>query len=173
MPDRLMAIAVDEARKSGHEYVATEHILLALLTDESSIGTRVFRALGVPPERVREEVDRIVPAGFGKTRAKQLPFTPRAKKCIDRAAEEAKRLGFASVSSAHVLLGLVSEEEGVAAHVVLNLGLKLEDVRRTTLDQLVRRDTGRDTRIDDPGSCPRPRTRVANSKKAAARKRAR
>ncbi len=172
MPDRLMSIAADEARKSGHEYVATEHILLALLVDESSIGTRVFRALGVPPDRVRQEVDKVVPAGFGKSRAKQLPFTPRAKKCIDRAAEEAKKLGFASVSSAHVLLGLVSEPEGVAAHVVLNLGLKLEDVRRTTLDQLIRRDKGRDTKIDDRGSCPR-RARKPGAKRPAPRKRAR
>lgn len=171
MPDRLMAIAADEARRSGHEFVATEHILLALLTDEASIGTRVFRALGVAPERVREEVEKLVPAGFGKTRAKQLPFTPRARKCLDRAAEEAKKLGFANVSSAHVLLGLVSEPEGVAAHVVLNLGLALEDVRNATIGQLVRRDDGRDTRIDDPGS--RPRRRATNPKKAPPRKRAR
>lgn len=173
MSDKLMALAADEARKSGHEYVATEHILLALLTDEESIGTRVFRALGVAPDRVREEVERLVPAGFGKTRAKQLPFTPRAKKCLDRAGEEAKKLGFASVSSAHVLLGLVSEPEGVAAHVVLNLGVALEDVRKATLAQLVRRDDGRDTRIDDPGSRPPRRMGPAKPKKPPPRKRGR
>ena len=126
---KVMALANQEAQSLNHDYIGTEHILLGLVKEGSGIGAKVLKNLGADLRKVRREVKKIVPVGADMVTMGKLPQTPRGKRVIEFAIHEARNLGHNYVGTEHMLLGLLSESEGVAAQVLLNLEIKLEDAR--------------------------------------------
>ena len=131
-----MALANQEAQRFNHEYIGTEHILLGLVKEGSGVGANVLKNLDVDLRKVRLEVEKLVKSGPDMVTMGKLPQTPRAKKVIEYAIEEARSLNHNYVGTEHLLLGLLREHEGVAAQVLMNLGLKLEEVREEVLNLL-------------------------------------
>jgi ATP-dependent Clp protease ATP-binding subunit ClpC len=126
---KVMQLAEQEARFFNHEYVGTEHILLGLVKEGSGVAANVLKNLDIDLRKIRLEVERIVQPGPDAVIMGKLPQTPRAKKVIEYAIEEARNLNHNDVGTDHLLLGLLREEEGVASVILTNLGLRLEDVR--------------------------------------------
>src|SRR5690606_1211791 len=133
---KVMALANQEAQRFNHEYIGTEHILLGLVKEGSGVGANVLKNLGVDLRKVRLEVEKLVRSGPDMVTMGKLPQTPRAKKVIEYAIEEARNLNHNYVGTEHLLLGLLREHDGVAAQVLMNLGLKLEEVREEVLNLL-------------------------------------
>ena len=133
---KVMALANQEAQRFNHEYIGTEHILLGLVKEGSGVGANVLKNLGVDLRKVRLEVEKLVKSGPDIVTMGKLPQTPRAKKVIEFAIEEARNLNHNYVGTEHLLLGLLREHDGVAAQVLMNLGLKLEEVREEVLNLL-------------------------------------
>ncbi len=126
----VLQFANQEALRLNHEYVATEHILLGLIKEGSGVAANVLKNLyGLDLRMVRLEVEKVVEIGPREVILGKLPQTPRAKKIIEYAIEEAKNLGHKYVGTEHILLGLLREQDGGAAFVLMNLGLKLKEVR--------------------------------------------
>jgi len=133
---KVMALAREEARRFNHEYIGTEHILLGLVKEGSGVAANVLQNLDIELKKIRLEVEKIVQSGSDLVSVGQLPFTPRVKKVLEYAMEEARALGHNYIGTEHLLLGLLREQEGVAAQVLLNLGVKLEDVREEVIGLL-------------------------------------
>ena len=133
---KVMALANQEAQRFNHEYIGTEHILLGLVKEGSGVGANVLKNLDVDLRKVRLEVEKLVKAGPEMVTMGKLPQTPRAKKVIEYAIEEARNLNHNYVGTEHLLLGLLREHDGVAAQVLMNLELKLEEVREEVLNLL-------------------------------------
>src|SRR5262249_20584512 len=133
---RVMRRANDEARRFNHEYLGTEHILLGLVKDGEGIAAQVLQNLGVELRKVRLEVEKIMQAGSEPADVRQMPPTQKAKKAIEYAMEEARTLNHNYVGTEHLLLGVLREQDGVAGQVLVNLGLKLEDVREEVLNEI-------------------------------------
>src|SRR5437870_13632574 len=133
---KVMALANQEAQRFNHEYIGTEHILLGLVKEGSGVGANVLKNLDVDLRKVRLEVEKLVKSGPEMVTMGKLPQTPRAKRVIEYAIEEARNLNHNYVGTEHLLLGLLREQDGVAAQVLMNLGLKLEDVREEVLTLL-------------------------------------
>ncbi len=133
---KVMALANQEAQRFNHEYIGTEHILLGLVKEGSGVGATVLKNLDVDIKKLRLEVEKLVKSGPDMVTMGKLPQTPRAKKVIEYAIEEARSLNHNYVGTEHILLGLLRESEGIAAQVLMNLGLKLEDVRQEVLNLL-------------------------------------
>jgi len=131
-----MALANQEAQRFNHECIGTEHILLGLVKEGSGVGATVLKNLDVDIKKLRLEVEKLVKSGPDMVTMGKLPQTPRAKKVIEYAIEEARALNHNYVGTEHILLGLLRESEGIAAQVLMNLGLKLEDVRQEVLNLL-------------------------------------
>jgi ATP-dependent Clp protease ATP-binding subunit ClpC len=133
---KVMALANQEAQRFNHEYIGTEHILLGLVKEGSGVGANVLKNLDIDLRKVRLEVEKLVKSGPDMVTMGKLPQTPRAKKVIEYAIEEARSLNHNYVGTEHLLLGLLREQDGVAAQVLMNLGLKLEEVREEVLNLL-------------------------------------
>ncbi|MGI9014933.1 MAG: ATP-dependent Clp protease ATP-binding subunit [Phycisphaerales bacterium] len=133
---KVMALANQEAQRFNHEYIGTEHILLGLVKEGSGVGANVLKNLDVDLRKVRLEVEKLVKSGPEMVTMGKLPQTPRAKKVIEYAIEEARNLNHNYVGTEHLLLGLLREHDGVAAQVLMNLNLKLETVREEVLNLL-------------------------------------
>jgi ATP-dependent Clp protease ATP-binding subunit ClpC len=133
---KVMQLANQEAQRFKHEYIGTEHILLGLVKEGSGVAANVLKNLDIDLGKIRAEVEKIVLPGPEGTTMGKLPQTPRAKKVIEFTIEEARNLNHDYVGTEHLLLGLLREEEGVAAQVLMNLGLRLEDVREEVLNLL-------------------------------------
>jgi ATP-dependent Clp protease ATP-binding subunit ClpC len=133
---KVMQLANQEAQRFNHEYIGTEHILLGLVKEGSGVAANVLKNLDVDLRKIRLEVEKIVQHGPDIVSMGKLPQTPRAKKVIEYSMEEARNLNHNYVGTEHILLGLLREQEGVAAQVLMNLGLKLEDVREEVLNLL-------------------------------------
>jgi ATP-dependent Clp protease ATP-binding subunit ClpC len=133
---KVMALANQEAQRFNHEYIGTEHILLGLVKEGSGVGATVLKNLDVDIKKLRLEIEKLVKSGPDMVTMGKLPQTPRAKKVIEYAIEEARALNHNYVGTEHILLGLLRESEGIAAQVLMNLGLKLEDVRQEVLNLL-------------------------------------
>ena len=133
---KVMQLANQEAQRFNHEYIGTEHILLGLVKEGSGVAANVLKNLDVDLRKIRLEVEKIVQSGPDMVTMGKLPQTPRAKKVIEYAMEEARSLNHNYVGTEHILLGLLREQEGVAAQVLMNLGLKLEEVREEVLNLL-------------------------------------
>ncbi len=133
---KVMQLANQEAQRFNHEYIGTEHILLGLVKEGSGVATNVLKNLDIDLRKIRLEVEKIVQSGPDMVTMGKLPQTPRAKKVIEYSIEEARNLNHNYVGTEHLLLGLLREQEGVAAQVLMNLGLKLEDVREEVLNLL-------------------------------------
>ncbi len=128
---RVLTLAQEEAQRLNHNYIGTEHLLLGLVREENGVAVRVLRDLGVDPKQIRERVERTVGRGqramYGK-----LSLTPRTKRVIELAVDEARRLGHHYIGTEHLLLGLVRAGEGVAVDVLRGLGVSLDKVRSQT-----------------------------------------
>ncbi len=133
---KVMQLANQEAQRFNHEYIGTEHILLGLVKEGSGVAANVLKNLDVDLRKIRIEVEKIVQTGPDMVTMGKLPQTPRAKKVIEYAMDEARNLNHNYVGTEHLLLGLLREQEGVAAQVLMNLGMKLEDVRDEVLNLL-------------------------------------
>jgi len=133
---KVMQLANQEAQRFNHEYIGTEHILLGLIKEGSGVAANVLKNLDVDLRKIRLEVEKLVQSGPDMVTMGKLPQTPRAKKVIEYSMEEARNLNHNYVGTEHVLLGLLREQEGVAAQVLMNLGLKLEEVREEVLNLL-------------------------------------
>jgi ATP-dependent Clp protease ATP-binding subunit ClpC len=131
-----MQLANQEAQRFNHEYIGTEHILLGLVKEGSGVAANVLKNLDVDLRKIRLEVEKLVQSGPEMVTMGKLPQTPRAKKVIEYSMEEARNLNHNYVGTEHILLGLLREQEGVAAQVLMNLGLKLEEVREEVLNLL-------------------------------------
>src|SRR3954464_4967844 len=133
---KVMQLANQEAQRFNHEYVGTEHILLGLVKEGTGVAANVLNNLDVDLRKIRLEVEKIVVSGPDVVTIGKLPQTPKAKKVIEYGIEEARSLHHNYVGTEHLLLGLLREHDGVAAQVLMNLGLKLEEVREEVLNLL-------------------------------------
>ena len=126
---QVVVLAQDEARTLKHNYIGTEHILLGLLREEEGLAARVLDSLDITVEEVRAQVARIIGQGDEVTTEANIPFTPRAKKVLELALREALSLGHNYIGTEHILLGLVRENEGVAARILLDFDADDDKIR--------------------------------------------
>ena len=141
---KVMSFARQEAMKFNHEYIGTEHILLGLVQEGSGVAANVLKNMSIDLEKIRHEVEKIVKTGPSMVTMGQLPFTPRAKKVLELSLEEASQLSHNYIGTEHLLLGLIRENEGIAAQVLMNLGVKLDEVREEVLEFLGASESGDD-----------------------------
>src|SRR5213082_858912 len=132
---QVVVLAQDEARALKHNYIGTEHILLGLLREEEGLAARVLESLDITVEEVRAQVARIVGQGEDVTTG-QIPFAPRAKNVLELSLREALSLGHNYIGTEHILLGLVRENGGVAARILLDFDADAELVRNTIFRML-------------------------------------
>jgi ATP-dependent Clp protease ATP-binding subunit ClpC len=159
---KVMQLANQEAQRFNHEYIGTEHILLGLVKEGSGVAANVLKNLDIDLRKIRLEVEKIVQSGPDMVTMGKLPQTPRAKKVIEYSIEEARNLNHNYVGTEHLLLGLLREQEGVAAQVLMNLGLKLEDVREEVLNLL-----GHNMPTEESGTPSERQTQKGKSKTPA------
>ena len=131
-----MQLANQEAQRFNHEYVGTEHILLGIVKEASGVAAHVLKNLDIDLRKIRLEVEKIVHSGPEMLTMGKLPYTPRAKRVLEFAIEEAAALGHNYVGTEHLLLGLTREEEGVASDVLKAMGLSTAQVREGVLEIL-------------------------------------
>jgi len=133
---KVMTLSRQEAQKLNNDYIGTEHILLGLVQEGSGVAAQVLKNLDVDLRKVKAELERLVEQGNSPLTGSQLPFTPRAKRVLDLALEEAQNLGHNYIGTEHLLLGLIREKDGPAAHVLQNLDVKVEEVREEVMELL-------------------------------------
>jgi len=133
---KVILLAKEEAKRFNHDYIGTEHILLGLIREGEGVAAAVLQKLGLSPEKIRLEVEKLVQSGPTTMVSGDIPFTPKAKKVIELAMEEARSLGHNYIGTEHLLLGLIREGEGVASQVLMNLGLDLNRVRNEVITLL-------------------------------------
>jgi len=135
---KVMAIANQEVQRFNHEYIGTEHILLGLIKEGCGTGATVLKNMGVDIEKMLLEMEQLLKLkGRPNTvTMDKLPPTPLAKKVIEYTIEEARNLNHDYIGTEHILLGLLRESEGIAAQVLVNLGLSIERVRMEILKLL-------------------------------------
>jgi ATP-dependent Clp protease ATP-binding subunit ClpC len=131
----VVVLAQDEARTLRHNYIGTEHILLGLLREEEGLAARILESLDITVEEVRAQVARIVGQGDEVTTG-QIPFTPRAKKVLELSLREALYLKHNYIGTEHILLGLVRENEGVGARILLDFDADAETIRNEVIGML-------------------------------------
>jgi len=136
---QVVVVAAEEARRLGHNYIGTEHLLLGLLHDGEGIAGAVLRSVGLEIEAVREQITRIVGPGEQEPSGQQIPFTPRAKKVLELALREALALHGDFIDTEHLLLGLIREGDGVAARVLIERGVGLEALRSAVMRSVAAR----------------------------------
>jgi len=133
---KVIILAKEEARRFNHDYIGTEHLLLGLVREGEGVAATVLQKLGISLENIRLEIEKLVQPGPTTQIIGDIPFTPRAKKTLELAAEEARALGHNYIGTEHLLLGLIREGEGVASQVLLNLSLDLNTVRNEVMELL-------------------------------------
>lgn len=133
---KVVLLAKEEAKRFNHDYIGTEHILLGLIKEGEGVAAAVLLNLGLSLDMIRLEVEKLVQPGPQTIISGDIPFTPKAKKVIEMAMDEARRLGHNYIGTEHLLLGLIREGEGVASQVLLNLGLDLARVRNEIMQLL-------------------------------------
>src|SRR5213083_494071 len=131
---RVLALAQDEAIRFNHNYIGTEHLLLGLVREGEGVAARVLDSLGVELSKVRTAVEFIIGRGDSTTSPSEITLSPRTKKVIELAIDEARKLGHSHVGTEHLLLG--REGEGIASGVLESLGVSLEKVRHQVIATL-------------------------------------
>lgn len=149
---KVMQLANQEAQRFNHDYIGTEHVLLGLIKEGQGVASIVFRNLNIDLRKIRLEVEKLICPGPEMLTLGKLPQTPKAKKMLEYAIEESRQCGHSHVGTEHILLGLLRDEEGVAAQVFLNLGLKLEEVRHEVLDMFT--DKPQEPSVQEPQLLP-------------------
>ena len=150
---KVMQLANQEAQRFNHEYIGTEHILLGLIKEGSGVAANVLKNLEVDLRKIRLEVEKLVQSGPDMVTMGKLPQTPRAKKVIEYSMEEARNLGHNYVGTEHILLGLLREQEGVAAYELVEQlcrRLAAAEARAERLESLYRHERD-EYRPDEPG----------------------
>lgn len=132
---KVVVLSQEEARRLGHNVVGTEHILLGLAAEGEGVAARALQGMNIGLDKVRAEVEKVIGKGESPPQG-QIGFTPRAKRVLELAFDEARQLGHTYIGTEHVLLGLIREGEGVAAQVLKNLGADLEKVRKQVVELL-------------------------------------
>ena len=132
---KVVVLSQEEARRLGHNVVGTEHILLGLVAEGEGVAARALQQLGISLNGVRAEVEKVIGRGESPPTG-QIGFTPRAKRVLELAFDEARQLGHTYIGTEHILLGLIREGEGVAAQVLRNMGADLEGVRKQVVELL-------------------------------------
>jgi ATP-dependent Clp protease ATP-binding subunit ClpC len=125
---RVLTLAQEEAQRFNHNYIGTEHLLLGLISENDGVASQVFTNLKIDINKVRSAIEFIIGRGE-RPNANEIGLTPRAKKVIELAVDEARRLGHSYIGTEHLLLGLVREGEGIASGVLESLGVNLDNVR--------------------------------------------
>ena len=133
---KVIVLAKEEARRFNHDYIGTEHLLLGLIREGEGVAAAVLQKMGLSLESIRLEIEKLVKPGPSTQILGDIPFTPRSKKSLELAAEEARALGHNYIGTEHLLLGLIREGEGIASQVLLNLGLDLNRVRSEIMEIL-------------------------------------
>ncbi len=151
---KVIVLAKEEARRFNHDYIGTEHLLLGLIREGEGVAAAVLQKLGLSLESIRLEVEKLVQPGPTTQIQGDVPFTPRSKKALELAAEEARALGHNYIGTEHLLLGLIREGEGVASQVLLNLGLDLNRVRSEIMELLGSATPGFGTQAQSKSKTP-------------------
>jgi ATP-dependent Clp protease ATP-binding subunit ClpC len=138
---KVIIYAKEEAEKRQNDYLGTEHLLLAVLKEEDGLPVAILKRMGITPEEIRLEIERNLPQGTNIMTFGDIPFTPRAKKVLELAVEEARLLGHNYIGSEHILLGLIREEEGIGGKILRNLGANLLGARQLTINFSIRAHT--------------------------------
>ncbi|MBT9537124.1 MAG: ATP-dependent Clp protease ATP-binding subunit [Nitrospirae bacterium] len=131
---KVIIYAREEAEKRQNDYLGTEHLLLALLREEEGISAAIIKKMGISIEEVRMEVERKLPYGTNVLTFGDIPFTPRAKKVLELAVEEARLIGHSYIGSEHLLLGILREDEGIAGRTLRSLGANLLAARQLAIN---------------------------------------
>ena len=142
---RVVVLAQDEARMLNHNYIGTEHILLGLIHEGDGVAAKALESLGISLQAVRAQVEEIIGRGPEPPPAGHIPFTPRAKKVLELSLREALQLGHTYIGTEHILLGLIREGDGVAAQVLVGLGVDLNRARQQVIQLVTGRAELRDT----------------------------
>jgi ATP-dependent Clp protease ATP-binding subunit ClpC len=130
---KVLGFAAEQARSMNHEYVGTEHLLLALVADQPGAASNLLQSLGVDMGGIRAEIEKLVQPGSTPVTMRELPRTPRTRKVIEYAQQEARSVGQKAVDVEHLLIALLREPEGVAGIVLGNLGVKTDELRAEAL----------------------------------------
>jgi ATP-dependent Clp protease ATP-binding subunit ClpA len=133
---QVLALARKEADRFNHNFVGTEHLLLGIIKLGQGVAVNVLQKLGIDLESVRLEVEKQVGTGPGQKMMLNIPYTPRVKKVLAFAQKESRALSHTYVGTEHILLGLLREGDGVAARVLMNLGVEIETTRQEILKEL-------------------------------------
>ena len=131
-----MLLAREEAKSFSHDYIGTEHVLLGLIKEGQGVASAVLQNLGLSLERIRMEIEKNVSNGPDIEVLGEIEFTPKAKRVIELAMEEARKFGHNYIGTEHLLLGLLLEEEGVAANVLNGLGVSLSKIQKEIMQLL-------------------------------------
>ena len=143
---QVIVNAKKEASRYNHHYVGTEHILLGLIDLNEGIALNVLQRLGAEPHAIRSEIESMVGFGPDTKIVGEPPFTPKANNVVRFAIQEAQQMQHSYVGTEHILLGLLREQEGVAARVLNNLGVNLDEARKLVKEEL--------NALDIPASTP-------------------
>ncbi|MEF9475367.1 MAG: AAA family ATPase [Candidatus Mariimomonas ferrooxydans] len=135
---KVIIYAKEAAEKRKNDYLGTEHLFLAILREENSLPIEILKKMGLSPEELRIEVEKNLPTGSSVPTFGDIPFTPRAKKVLELAVEEARLLGHSYIGSEHLLIGLIREEEGIAGKILRSLGANLLTARQLTINIAMR-----------------------------------
>ncbi|MBI4682867.1 MAG: ATP-dependent Clp protease ATP-binding subunit [Nitrospirae bacterium] len=136
---KVIIYAREEAEKRQNDYLGTEHLLLGLLKEEESLPMIILKKMGLSAEELRMEVERNLPSGSNILTFGDIPFTPRAKKVLELAVEEARLLGHSYIGSEHLLIGLIREDAGIAGKILRSLGANLLGVRQLAINLSMRK----------------------------------
>ncbi|MBI4824397.1 MAG: ATP-dependent Clp protease ATP-binding subunit [Nitrospirae bacterium] len=135
---KIIIYAKEEAEKRQNDYLGTEHLLLAILREEDTLPIAILRKMGISSDELRMEIERNLPAGSNILTFGDVPFTPRAKKVLELAIEEARLLGHNYIGSEHLLLGLLREDEGIAGKILRSFGANLLGARQLTINLVLK-----------------------------------
>ncbi len=140
---KIIILAREEAERHQNDYLGTEHLVLAILRERDGVAIAVTKKMGLSVEQIRLEIERNLPSGSNTMTFGEIPFTPRVKKVIEYAVEEAKLLGHNYIGSEHLLLGILREEEGIGGKIVRSMGGNLLTARQLTIN-LLRKSSSRE-----------------------------
>ena len=143
---RVVVFAQDEARGLNHNWIGTEHLLLAVIREGHGVGAKALESMQISLDAARQQVESIIGRGQEPVGDGHIAFTPRAKKVLELSLREALQLGHDYIGTEHILLGLIREGDGVAAQVLVNLGSDLNRARHQVI-QLLAGHPGRRTSI--------------------------
>ena len=150
---RVVVQAQAEARSRDHDYIGTEHLLLALVAEDiGGVGVKSLESMQISADAVRQQIDEIIGRGSTPAPTGHIPFTPRAKKVLELSLREALQLGHHYIGTEHILLGLLCEGQGVGAQVLISMGASLGRARERAVEILTGRDPVRTASAAPPAA---------------------